>query len=338
MTSHAELTMRHRVVEYGGRFEAGASNYYKRKIGRAPRLDRGLHSMCSTTRSWTIIGLMQVFCFAVLPALAAAQDVFVDEAVRQQSQQILDDAEFRYFDHLDDSAGRPPYRSAKRRMSFSGGGDGNGSGSQSSGDSSAKGRSDPSSRSSQRNSDSAAENSGGETDSSSIPLGGMGAIGNVFGAIFHALAYLVLVAVCVLIVYLIVLAIMNRDGGPESISSPQLRLDLPAEEDHSPGELPADAYLAKARELAEQRHYREAIAYLLLGGMSAIERADLIRHRRGLTLRDYLRVLRGRDPHFDGFKAMIGLYEPVGFGRRVASYQTFQDALAGYEQTVTSLA
>lgn len=163
-------------------------------------------------------------------------------------------------------------------------------------------------------------------------------MGGVFGLIFHGLAYLVLIAVCGLIVYLIVQAIFSRDRGPESIASPLLNLDVPQEEDHSPGELPADAYLAKARELAEQRHYREAIAHLLLGGMSAIERAELIRHRRGLTLRDYLRVLRGKSPHYDGFKSMIGLYEPVGFGRRVASFQTFQDALSGYEQTVTALA
>lgn len=168
-------------------------------------------------------------------------------------------------------------------------------------------------------------------------MGGLAAAGQVFGLIFHVLAYLVLIAVCGLILYLIVQAIVNRERTPEAVAAPLLDLNVPQEEDHSPGELPADAYLAKARELAEQRRYREAIAYLLLGGMSAIERADLIRHRRGLTLRDYLRVLRGRSPQFDGFKSMIGLYEPVGFGRRVASFQTFQDALTGYELTVESL-
>ena len=152
--------------------------------------------------------------------------------------------------------------------------------------------------------------------------------------IFHALAYLILIGVCGLIVYLIIQAILSRESSTQAVFSQQLNLDIPQDEDHSPGELPADAYLAKARELAQQRRYREAVAQLLLGGMSSIERAELIRHRRGLTLRDYLRALRGRASQYDGFRALISLYEPVGFGRRVASFQTFEDALSGYEQTV----
>lgn len=265
-----------------------------------------------------------------------AQDEFNDDHVRQQTERILDDAEFRYFDHLDDAAERPPYRSATKRMQMSSGEGGKGSraegGDSKSGPRDAEGKSRSKSEQAENRS---AENA--EDSSSSWSMGAAGAVGNVFGAIFHALAYLVLVAVCALIVYLIVLAVINRQAEPSNIVSSNLPLDLAEEIDHSPGELPADAYLAKARELAEQRQYREAIAYLLLGGMSAIERSDLIRHRRGLTFRDYLRVLRGREPQYAGFQSLIGLYEPVGFGRRVASFQTFQDALGGYERTVTPL-
>ncbi|MFO0917544.1 MAG: hypothetical protein U0872_04425 [Planctomycetaceae bacterium] len=156
----------------------------------------------------------------------------------------------------------------------------------------------------------------------------------MFGLLFHGLAYLTLLVVCGLIVFLIFQAILGR----ESLSpTPQTRawnLDDVQSDDHSPGELPADAYLELARKFAQEHRYREAVAHLLLGGMSSIERADLIRHRRGLTLRDYLRALRSQPAQYAGFQSMIHLYEPVGFGRRIASYQTFQDALAGYEQVV----
>lgn len=275
----------------------------------------------------------------LLPCMtAAAQGTFTDEEVRQATRQVLNDAEFRYFDHLDESADRPPYRSAKKRIMMTGGEGGKeGRAERDEQDSRHEARSGPS-QPRPKSPDRQEPVSDEESSATSLPLGAAGAVGNFFGAIFHALAYLVLLAVCGLIVYLIVLAVMSRDAGPSAIVASDLQLDAAADVEHSPGELPADAYLAKAREFAAQRQYRDAIAYLLLGGMSAIERADLIRHRRGLTLRDYLRALRGRDPHFEGFKSLIGLYEPVGFGRRVASYQTFHDALVGYELAVTNLA
>ena len=53
--------------------------------------------------------------FLCLSQAALGQDEFADDAVRQETQRILSDAEFRYFDHLDDSAERPPYRSARKR-------------------------------------------------------------------------------------------------------------------------------------------------------------------------------------------------------------------------------
>jgi hypothetical protein len=272
--------------------------------------------------------------YFLISGIASAEDAAMPEQdVREQSKRILDDPEYRYFDHLDGSPERPQSRFWKPRAPFGSKGSG---GEGESGGSSRGTAGSSHSRESRNDADSSA--SGDDFGSSSSLGSGLSAIGNVFGVIFHFLAYLVLIAVCGLIVYLVAQAILNRDRTPESIATPMLNLDVPQEEDHSPGELPADAYLAKARELAEQRKYREAIAHLLLGVMSAIERTELIRHRRGLTLRDYLRVLRGKSPQYDGFKSLIGLYEPIGFGRRVASFQTFQDALSGYEQAVAALA
>lgn len=274
-----------------------------------------------------------------------AQNTSPDADVRQTSNEILAEPEFRYFDHLGDSPDRPRTRFERQRVSFSPSGDGgsgkSGNGKEGSGGPGQEGRDRQSrGRANKKAGDNAASDADGGSDSSStsIPLGGgLGAVGGVFGAIFHVLAYLILIAVCVLIIFLVVRAIMTREPAAATLTSTRMNFDVPVEEDHSPGELPADAYLAKARELAAQRRYREAISYLLLGGMSAIERAQLIRHRRGLTLRDYLRSLRGKAPQYDGFKSMIGLYEPVGFGRRVASQITFDDALEGYEQAVEPL-
>ena len=62
--------------------------------------------------------------------------------------------------------------------------------------------------------------------------------------------------------------------------------------DTSPGELPADVYIARAKELAGEGRFREAIAQLLLGGMSNLERAGIVKYRKGLTHRDYVRASR----------------------------------------------
>ena len=273
-------------------------------------------------------------------AAATAQESVPDDEIRREAREILADPEFRYFDHLGESSERPFVRGARPPMGFGG----NGEGSEGEGGSGNGGPNGGTSRHSRDrsgrnpNSGSSSESGGGSSSTSIQSGGGLGAVGGAIGLLFHALAYLVLIAVCGLIVYLIVLAILNREPKSAAHLSPLMNLDVPQEEDHPPGELPADAYLAKSRQLAEQGRYREAVGQLLLGGMSGIERAALIRHRRGLTLRDYLRSLRGRAPHYDGFRSMIRLYEPVAFGRRVASHQTYQDALVGYEQTVAALA
>ncbi len=281
--------------------------------------------------------------FAVTEA-AFAQDSQPDQEIRRQSQQILAEPEFRYFEHLGDSPDRPETRGGRKQPSFgSGSGSGNGQSGQGSGRNGSSGRSTSQTRSKsgkrQNNPSSSDTNNGPGASSSDGSLGaGLGAIGNLAGFLFHGLAYLLLIAVCGLILYLVVQAVIHREPAPLALDAPPEGFNLPQDEEHPPGELPADAYLAKARELAGQRRYREAIGQLLWGGMSSIERAELIRHRRGLTLRDYLRSLRGKKPQYDGFKAMIRLYEPIGFGRRVASYQTFQDALSGYQQAVDGLA
>jgi len=288
---------------------------------------------------WLCILLLAAIlcCCAWSPHETAAQEMSAEPGIRETAQEILAEPEFRYFEHLGDSPARPESRAGRRQVGFS-----SGSGSGSSGSGGAGGSGSGSGRQSngrtKDRSTNTSSNDASSDSSTTIPLGGgLGAVGGVFGLLFHGLAYLILFAVCVLIIVLVIKAIFSQESSPSALTSPAINFDVSVDEDHSPGELPADVYLQKARELAGQRRYREAIAYLLLGGMSAIERAQLIRHRRGLTLRDYLRTLRGKSPQYAGFQTMIGLYEPVGFGRRVASHQTFEEALQGYEHTIQPL-
>lgn len=164
-----------------------------------------------------------------------------------------------------------------------------------------------------------------------IPDLGLGAFGTSLGYLLQGLAYLAIAAVVVLIIVLVIRAVATWERTIRSTAgagSEGVRL---LDEEHSPGETPADEFVRQACELAAAERFQEAIARLLLGGMSHIERERLIHYRRGLTLRDYLRVLRGRDSAWQGFRAMVDQYEPLTFGRRPATRDCFESALNGYE-------
>ena len=146
-------------------------------------------------------------------------------------------------------------------------------------------------------------------------------------------AWLMLIIVAGVIIFLIVMAVKNYDGGNRTTElTGNVELQGEIEPESPPGELPVDVYLAEARKLAAAGQYREAIAQLLLGAMSYAERAGLIRYRRGLTQRDYLRTLRGETAQFDAMRTMVRVYEPLGFGRRVPAEEHFEKSVSGYEQ------
>jgi hypothetical protein len=164
-----------------------------------------------------------------------------------------------------------------------------------------------------------------------MPDIGLGGVASALGYLLQGLAYVGIALAVVLIVYLVVQAIASWDHRKASGSEVATGgLSLFADE-RSPGETPADEFVRQALELAAAGQFREAIAQLLLGGMSRIERERLIRYRRGLTFRDYLRVLRGNQVAFAGFRAMVDQYEPVNFGRREATRQSFDSAFDGYQ-------
>jgi hypothetical protein len=98
-----------------------------------------------------------------------------------------------------------------------------------------------------------------------------------------------------------------------------------------PGELPAATYEGRARQLAAEGNYRAAIRELLLGSMAWIERAGLIRHRRGLTNRDYVRSVWRELQKRQAYLVTAGCFERVYFGRRPATLEMFERCLEEFE-------
>jgi len=150
------------------------------------------------------------------------------------------------------------------------------------------------------------------------------------GFIVQVLAYGVLAAICCLIIWLVVRAV-NNYRERQTVAGRGRGSVEEGEGEIPPGDLPADEYLRRAAELAEKRLFREAIGQLILGAMSRIERSGLIRFRRGLTNRDYLRALRGRAMQHHAFRTIVGVYEPICFGRRSAQVEHYRTSLDGYQ-------
>ncbi|MFM8475532.1 MAG: DUF4129 domain-containing protein [Planctomycetaceae bacterium] len=98
-----------------------------------------------------------------------------------------------------------------------------------------------------------------------------------------------------------------------------------------PGELPAATYEGRASRYAADGNYRMAIRELLLGSMSWIERAGLIRYRRGLTNRDYVRCVWRRPSQRESMLATASSFELIWFGRRTPTEEMFVQCLAGFQ-------
>lgn len=97
-----------------------------------------------------------------------------------------------------------------------------------------------------------------------------------------------------------------------------------------PGELAASTYESRAIQLASEGNHRAAIRELLLGSMSWIERAGMIRYRRGLTNRDYVRSVWRRQDKRDAYLTTATQFEFVFFGRRVPSVEMFESCLSSF--------
>lgn len=116
----------------------------------------------------------------------------------------------------------------------------------------------------------------------------------------------------------------NRGGIPSLADSPTV-ISVP------PGELAAMTYETRAVEFAGQGQFSQAIRELLLGSMSWIERAGLIRFRKGLTNRDYLRAVWRLDDKRTAYDVTGREFELVFFGRRTATADMFNRCLTAFK-------
>jgi hypothetical protein len=158
----------------------------------------------------------------------------------------------------------------------------------------------------------------------------------LFGSAISLVVAVVLAAVLAAIVALIVLGIRRweREERRSAENETDVAIDEEAESAITPGERPADEWLAAARDAASAGRFDEALALLLLGAMSHAERSGLIRPRRGLTYRDYLRAIPRSSAWHPTLTALVNAYAPVGFGRRDATSAAFDTAVIPYERAL----
>ena len=98
-----------------------------------------------------------------------------------------------------------------------------------------------------------------------------------------------------------------------------------------PGELAASTYESRALKSAQDGNYRSAIRELLLGSMSWIERAGMIRFRKGLTNRDYILAVWREEERRFAFGRTALQFERVYFGRREATREMFDNCLQAFQ-------
>ena len=142
------------------------------------------------------------------------------------------------------------------------------------------------------------------------------------------LAIIAVMAILVVIIVMIVKSIDAKKQKKESLLSELA--DVLSDVVMPPGELAASTYETRAMSLAANGDFRAAIRELLLGSMSWIERAGLIRYRKGLTNRDYLRTVWRRQEKRHAFLTTASQFEYVYFGRRLPTSEMFEQCLASF--------
>ena len=141
------------------------------------------------------------------------------------------------------------------------------------------------------------------------------------------LLLVILVLIIAVIVGLLFRRIENRHRKSAFLDDDALLAEL----DIPPGELPASTYEGRARRYAADGNYRMAIRELLLGSMSWSERSGLIRYRRGLTNRDYVRSVWRRQTQRDAMLQTASNFELIWFGRRTPTEDMFIACLTGFQ-------
>ena len=154
---------------------------------------------------------------------------------------------------------------------------------------------------------------------------GLGGLANVFVIAVIVVIVMVLIVIAAMIVKSTDAKKRNREG---LLSDSE---DILSDVTTPPGELAASTYESRAIQFASTGNYRAAIRELLLGSMSWIERAGLIRYRKGLTNRDYARSVWRRGDKREGYLTTAMQFELVYFGRRNPTAEMFASCLTSFQ-------
>lgn len=146
----------------------------------------------------------------------------------------------------------------------------------------------------------------------------------------RAVAIVVVLIVAGIVIWVVARIVKRHQQDPErggipSIGEAPLNVTVP------PGEIAASTYESRARQYAEQKNFAAAIRELLLGSMSWIERAGLIRFRKGLTNRDYVRAVWRQEDRRAAYLVTGTEFELVFFGRRMATSEMFRRCLTAFQ-------
>lgn len=145
---------------------------------------------------------------------------------------------------------------------------------------------------------------------------------------------LVIVVICIVLFIVVMLTsfiVRRADRRRQELSGiADLGDDDPADLSVPPGELPANVYESRAVQMAAEGNFRGAVRELLLGSMSWIERAGMVRYRRGLTNRDYVRSVWRRRDKRDAFAVIALEFERVFYGRREANEKRYLHCLQNF--------
>ncbi|MEM9703121.1 MAG: DUF4129 domain-containing protein, partial [Planctomycetota bacterium] len=182
-------------------------------------------------------------------------------------------------------------------------------------------------------SSSSSSSSGGGGSSSgaagSAAAAGAGALGLLVSTVAVWLAGAVLVGVVLLLLWSVIRGLTERESKPKPVTQAALAV-APAGGAAPAPALPTDARLQAARDAAAKGRYGEAVALLLGGLTDRVELAGLIRPRRGLTAREYLRAARPDPALHPALKTVVQVYEPLGYGRRPGRIEQYAEAEAAY--------
>ncbi|MCR9198953.1 MAG: DUF4129 domain-containing protein [Planctomycetaceae bacterium] len=153
-----------------------------------------------------------------------------------------------------------------------------------------------------------------------------------FGSI---MLYMGLAALILVTIWIIATLVRRADPGRRLNRDGLFGDDLDGVTDLAvpPGELAASTYESRAIQMAGDGNYRLAVRELLIGGMSWIERAGLIRFRRGLTNRDYVRAVWRQPERRDAYQQTAREFERIYFGRRDATRDSFENCLRLFQES-----